>query len=305
MTEQDPMINELNILSKDEVDELTHENIYTSLQFLLAPHSILEKYFKKDELVNILVTIQCRVNGVYRILDKKTLGEINSITTSSTALDSKLKSGILSRQITEICSEQHFPRIQLCYDIMLKFLQEQKEGIVLYNDSNGMFRPEIFNELGRYYGLNSKEILKKVSVFRPYSLPQQFEIFKIYENSFKRFEHKLLIVDGLCESFKLVAKKKNIIFYRLKALENFVMRLSYLAARDNMIIILLNNSVLRFRDSAIVPEYEDIISPFILTKILLHRLEDMTWEAKVIIGDYIGTVQFSLTEYGAGDIFDK
>jgi hypothetical protein len=28
----------------------------------------------------------------------------------------------------------------------------------------------------------------------------------------------------------------------------------------------------------------------------------MTWEAKVVVGDHIETVEFSLTEYGAGDI---
>jgi len=296
------MINELNILSKDKVEKLAHENIYTGLQFLLAPCSVLEKYFKKDELTNILLTMQSKVNGVYRILDKKTLGEITKITTSSTALNSKLRGGILSRQITEICSEQHFPRTQLCYDIILKFLQNHREGAVLYNDSNGMFRPERLHELGLFYGLDSKEILERISVFRPYTVPQQFEIFEIYENSCKRFKHKLLIVDGLCDSFKLVAKKKNIIFNRLKALENFIMRLNYLAAHDNMIVILLNNTVQRFRDSSTVPEHEDIIGPFIRTKILVHRLEDMTWEAKVIIGDDIGAVQFSLTEYGAGDI---
>jgi hypothetical protein len=302
MIEQGPLINELNILSKEKVGQLAQGNIYTVLQFLLTPHNILEKYFEKDELVSIISTLQCRVGGVYRVLDKNVGGEINNITISSSSLNSKLKSGIPSRQITEICSEQHFPRIQLCYDVVLNFLHEQKGGAVLYNDSNGMFRPERLSELGRYHGLDSKEILNKISVFRPYSLPQQFEIFKIYENSFKQFNHKLLVIDGLCESLKLVAKKKNIIFYRLKALENFIMRLNYLAARDNMIVILLSNSIRRFRDSALVPEYEDIIGPFIRTKILLSRSEDTTWEAKVVVGDHVETVEFSLTEYGAGDI---
>ena len=302
MTEQDPMISELNIISKDKTEKLVNENIYTSLQFLLAPNSVLEKYFEKEELANILITVQSKVDGIYRILDKKTFGEATNITTSSTALDSKLKGGIHSRQITEICSEQHFPRNQLCYNIMLKFLQEHKDGVILYNDSNGMFRPERLDELGHFYGLDSKEILERISVFRPYTVPQQLEIFKIYESSFKQFKYKLLIVDGLCDSFKLVAKKKNIIFNRLKALENFIMRLNYLAAYDNIIVILLNNTVQRFKDNSMAPEHEDIIGPFIRTKILVYRLEDMTWEAKVIIGDNIGAVQFSLTEYGAGDM---
>jgi RecA/RadA recombinase len=301
MTEQNPMISELNILSRDTKEKLAHENIYTSLQLLFTPNNVLEKYFGNKELVNILIAVQSQIGGVYRILNKKMFGEVANITTSSTLLDSKLEDGVHSRQITEICSEQRFPRNQLCYNIMLKFLQEYRDGVVLYNDSNGMFRPERLNQLGHFYGLESKDILERISVFRPYTVPQQIEIFKIYETSFKKFKNKFLVVDGLCDSFKLLARKKNIIFNRLKALENFIMRLNYLAANDNIIVIFLNNMVQRFHDNSMIPEHEDIIGPFIRTKILVHRLEDMIWEAKVIIGDRIEAVPFSLTEYGAGD----
>ncbi|MGQ9780980.1 MAG: hypothetical protein ACUVQ8_01825 [Nitrososphaeria archaeon] len=302
MTEQDPDIEELGILTNEKVKELAEENICTGLQLLLAPTDILNKHFSREELVNVLSLLQSKIKGVYRISDRNNLGSAIRVSTGSRLLDAKLGGGVTSGQITEICSEQRYPRTLLCYSILLRFLRERKDSRVLYNDPSATFRPEKLGELGSHYGLSPQEILDKISVFRPYTISQQMEIFKVYDNNLKLFRNKLLVVDGLGDFFGLSAEKKNIIYRRIRAMENFILRLNYLAAREKIIILFSNSTIQRFKDKVITPESDKIIGQPVKTRILIYRKEDATWEAKAVVGEESCSIPLSLSEYGLGDV---
>lgn len=298
MTWQDSDIDRLALLTKEQVEELKKEKIYTSLQLLLAPSHLLEKHFGKEELATVLSMLQSQVNGFYRILGAH---DIVRVSTGSKSLDAKLGGGITSGQITEICSEQRYPRTLFCYSVLLRFLREHEDARVLYNDPATKFRPEKLCELGSHYYLSQREILDRILVFRPYNIIQQMEIFEIYDSNLKASRNKLIMVDGLGDFFKFAAEKKNIIYHKIRAMENFMLRLNHLAAREGTIVLLSNSTIERFKDKTIVPESDKIIGESIKTNILLHRREDATWEAKVMSSGESCSVQLSLSEYGFGD----
>jgi len=302
MSELDPTLEELGILPEGKLEELKREHIFTAFQMLLAHKETLEKHFKKEEIGKMLSFLQTRVKGVYRVVDESTTCPRTKISTSSKTLDSILNGGVASAEITEICSEQRYPRTLLCYNIILKLIQEHIDSKVLYNDPYGVFRPEGLIELGGLYGLKAGDIMNKIFIFHPYTADQQFDAFKIYENIFEHHQPRMIVIDGIGDFFRLVAKKKSIIYNRIKALEGFILKLKYTAARDNIYVILLNNTVKKFDSETFLPEFDEIIGSYVETKILLQKVDLMTWSAKVIIGGRTELTQFSLTTYGAGDI---
>ena len=303
MTEQSYYIEELEILTKEKVEALVEDDIFTCSQLLLAPLSILKKHFSEEELEEVLIRIQEKTKGIFRGASEKVCNPIFVISTSSKTLNAKLEGGIKSGGLTQIFSEQRFPRTQLCYSIMLNFLHAFSDSEILYNDPNGMFRPEKLMELAQYNCIDPKIIMDRISVFRPYTILQQFEIFEIIADKLETVCHKLIIVDGLGDFLKLNPTRNINIFYKkIKALEGFLLRLNYVAANDNIPVILLNNALVKFEDDLIVPEAGGAISFAFDTQMLLRKREDFAWQAKIIDGDNITDAVFSITEYGVGDV---
>ncbi|MEM3403275.1 MAG: hypothetical protein QXJ17_01800 [Nitrososphaeria archaeon] len=301
MTVLDPTLEELSIIPEDKLEELKKEHVFTAYQMLLTPQKALEKCFEKEEAKKLLSILQTKVKGVYRVTDKSITPPRTKISTSLKTLDSILNNGITSAEITEICSEQRYPRTLLCYNIILKLIQEHIDAKVLYNDPYGMFRPEGLIKLGNLYGLKAEHIINKIFIFHPYTVDQQFDVFKIYGNVFERHHPCMIVVDGIGDFFRLAAKKRSIIYNRIKALEGFILKLKYIVAKDNIYAILLNNTVKKFDTETFLPEFDTIIGPYIETKILLQRIDLTNWNAKVIKNRKTEVLQFSLTTYGAGD----
>lgn len=301
MTEQSYYIEELEILSKEKIEALAEDGIFTCSQLLLAPLSILKKHFSEEELGKVLIRIQEETKGISR--GSKACDSVFMISTSSKTLDAKLEGGIKSGCLTQIFSEQRFPRTQLCYSIMLNFMHAFSDSEILYNDPNGMFRPEKLMELAKYNCIDPKTVIDGISVFRPYTILQQFEIFEIIADKLETVCHKLIIVDGLGDFLKLNPTKNINIFYKKKkALEGFLLRLNYVATNDNIPVILLNNALVKFEDNLIVPEAGGTISFAFNTQMLLYKREDFAWQAKIIDGDSVTDAVFNITEYGVGDV---
>ncbi|MCX8188135.1 MAG: hypothetical protein N3F64_00310 [Nitrososphaeria archaeon] len=297
MNHYDMSLEESGLIPKDKIEELKKENIYTCLQLIFAPYDIIKKYFNEKEEREILPKLEELFRGIYRF--RKIEHEIIAIPTLVNELDNRI-GGISSSQITEVCSEKRYLRSLFSYNLILNFIQTFENHIVIYNDSNQTFRPEKLCELSKYRGIKEDSFLDKIIVFKPYTIKQQIEILEEMERVFNSNSKKLLVIDEIGNFFKPNSKKKNIVYYNYRMLENFILRINQLSVKYNVITLLLNNLIKKIETNTYEPQYNFVTENIIGTKILLIE-EDRLVRIKIIIGDKIEEFRVKISDYGISD----
>lgn len=298
MNSYDIELEDSGLIPKDKIEELKKENIHTCLQLIFAPYDIINKYFSEKEEKEIFPKLEELFKGIYRFrkMEQKTI----VVPTLIKELDRKMGGGICSSQITEVCSEKRYLRTLLSYNLILTFIQTFEKSSVIYNDPNKIFRPEKLCEIAKYRGIEENSFLDKIFVFKPYTISQQLDILGILEKNVDNNSKKLLIVDEIGNFFKPISKRKNIIYYNIRMLENFILRINQLAVKHNMIVLLLNNLIKYYETNIYEPQYNFIIKDIVDTRILLIE-EDRFVRTKVIIGENVEEFRLSISDYGISD----
>lgn len=298
----DVELKDLGIISDDKIKALEEENIRTCMQLLFAPNDIIEKYFGESERKKIFLKIEELFPAVYRF--REIVNEPVTVKTSITELDKILGGGISSSNITEVCSEKRHIRALFAYNIILNFIQLFEKTVIVYNDSNKMFRPEKLCELAHYMGIEENLFLEKILVFKPYTVFQQFEVFELLEKNIGSDFRILFVIDGIGDFFKSTTRRKDIAFYNLRMLESFILRANYFSIKYNMIVLLLNNLIKDFKTNVIEPQFNSITEEVVGTRILFYE-EGSFVKAKVIIGENVKEVRLTITDYGLSDAVDR
>ncbi|MEM2154940.1 MAG: hypothetical protein QXY76_08520 [Nitrososphaeria archaeon] len=297
MNNYDMSLEDSGLIPKEKIEQLKKENIHTCLQLIFTPYNIIKKYFNEEEEEEIFPKLEELFKGIYRF--RKNEHEIIKVPTLVGEIDNRI-GGISSGQITELCSEKRYLRTLFSYNLILNFIQTFEDHLIIYNDSNQIFRPEKLYELSNYRKIKKYSFLDKIIVFKPYTIKQQIEMLEEMEKNFDSDSKKLLIIDEIGNFFKPNSKKKNIIYYNYRMLENFMLRINQLSAKYNIITLLLNNLIKNIETNTYEPQYNSVTEDIIGTRILLIE-EDKLVRTKIIIGEKIEEFRAAISDYGISD----
>lgn len=99
------------------------------------------------------------------------------LTTGSKSLDTLIGGGMETGSITEIFGEFRTGKTQICHTLcvtaQLPFSKGGGEGMAMYIDTEGTFRPERLLPIAKRFGLDEAQVLDNVAYARAYNTDQQ------------------------------------------------------------------------------------------------------------------------------------
>jgi len=140
------------------------------------------------------------------ILEKRK--NLLKITTSSKAFDGLIGGGFESGSITECFGEFGSSKTQIAHQLAVNVqLPKEKggaEGMCIYIDSEGAFRPERISQMAEAKGLDPIQILKQIKVARAFNSDHQMLLAEKVEDLIKNenLPIKLIIIDSLMSHFR-------------------------------------------------------------------------------------------------------
>lgn len=183
------------------------------------------------------------------------------ISTGLTKLDGLLGGGIASSTITDIFGPGGSGKTHLAMQISLDVIDD---GIILYQDNSGGFRPERMMQLLKMHQMNP-QLLDNIIVARITNISEQISyVKKIYE-----IKPKLIIIENISELFTFeYSKETNSLEKHIRFME-YMHMLSLVAIRQNLPIVITNT--VRSSDQKEIENLDKSISMYTHKKIKLGK----------------------------------
>jgi len=168
---------------------------------------------------------------------------VSRISTGSQAFDDMLGGGIESGAITEIFSEFGGGKTQMghIFAVNLQKMEEEKDPVAVYVDSENTFRPERIKQLAVGAGMDPDEVLKRIKVARAYNSDHQMLLVEKIEDLIKNGDNvKLIIIDSLTAHFRAEFIGRGTLAERQQKLNKHMHSLLKLADQHNIAIYVTN-----------------------------------------------------------------
>ena len=184
------------------------------------------------------------------------------ISTGLLGLDHLLGGGIMSGTITDVFGPGASGKTQLAMQISLNSLQDN--GIVLYQDTTGGFRPERMLQLIKIKNLQSS-LLDNMIVARIANVAQQFE----YLNKISEMTPKLVVIENITDLFTFEYHRETNSLERHVRFMEYMHLLSMISITAKIPIVITN--IVRSSDDQEVESLSKSISMFTHKKIKLEK----------------------------------
>lgn len=166
------------------------------------------------------------------------------IGTGSKQLNSILKGGFNTMEISEVYGEFRCGKTQLCHT-MCVVAQLPKdmggaEGKVVYIDTEGTFRPERIQQIAERYGVDPDQALENISVARAYNSEMQKDFADDLMEQFKTDQYRLLIVDSVMACFRIDYTGRAELSERQQELGRFLNKVMMLSEEFNICVLMTN-----------------------------------------------------------------
>ncbi|RLI38546.1 DNA repair and recombination protein RadA [Candidatus Bathyarchaeota archaeon] len=166
------------------------------------------------------------------------------ITTGSNKLDDLLLGGIETQSITEFFGDFGSGKTQICHTLcvtcQLPLGQGGLEGVTIYVDTEGTFRPERLVQIAESKGLDADEILKNVVLCKVYNSSHLELIVRGLSRFIEKYNAKLLIVDSIISLHRAEFIGRGTLANRQQRLNRLVHRLLRLAEIFNIAVVVTN-----------------------------------------------------------------
>lgn len=166
------------------------------------------------------------------------------ITTGSNKLDDLLLGGIETQSITEFFGDFGSGKTQICHTLcvtsQLPLDQGGLEGVTIYVDTEGTFRPERLVQIAESKGLDADEILKNVVLCKVYNSNHLELIVRGLSRFIEKYNAKLLIVDSIISLHRAEFIGRGTLANRQQRLNKLVHRLLRLAEIFNIAVVVTN-----------------------------------------------------------------
>ncbi|EAN79781.1 DNA repair protein RAD51 [Trypanosoma equiperdum] len=169
------------------------------------------------------------------------------VTTGSREVDKLLGGGIEVGSITELFGEFRTGKTQLCHTLcvtcQLPLSQGGGEGMALYIDTEGTFRPERLVAVAERYSLDPEAVLENVACARAYNTDHQQQL--LLQASATMAEHRvaIIVVDSATALYRTDYNGRGELAARQMHLGKFLRSLRNLANEYNVAVVVTNQVV--------------------------------------------------------------
>jgi len=238
--------------------------------------------------------------------------QILKITTGSKAFDEILGGGFESGCISECFGQYGSSKTQianaLAVNVQLPRDKGGAEGMAVYIDGEGTFRPERIRQLAAGIGLDENQVLSNIKVARAFNSDHQMILVDKVEELItkEKLPIKLLIVDSLTAHFRSEFIGRGTLAERQQKLNKHMHSLMKLAASHN-IVVYVTNQVMAKPDTFFGDPNEaiggNIVGHNSTFRVYLRRGKKGSRVAKLIDSPNLpeGEAMFFITEEGLKD----
>lgn len=180
--------------------------------------------------------------------------EIIMITTGSREVDKLLAGGMETGSITELFGEFRTGKTQLCHTLcvtcQLPISQGGAEGMALYIDTEGTFRPERLVAVAERYKLDPQDVLANVACARAFNTDHQQQLLLQASAMMAENRFALIIVDSATALYRTDYSGRNELAARQMHLGKFLRALQNLAEEYGVAVVVTNQVVANVDGSA-------------------------------------------------------
>ncbi len=235
------------------------------------------------------------------------------ISTSSKAFDGLLGGGFESGGITECFGEYGSSKTQIAHQLAVnvQLTKEQggAEGVCVYIDSEGAFRPERIKQMAEARGMDPMQALKNIKVARAFNSDHQMLLAEKVEDLIKNegLPVKLLVVDSLMSHFRADFSGRGQLADRQQKINKHMHTLMKIANAYNLVVYVTNQVMAKpdmFFGDPTAPIGGHIVGHNSQTRIYLRKGKKGTRVAKLIDSPHLpdGEAIFNIEEGGVKDV---
>lgn len=177
------------------------------------------------------------------VLEK--MKDVKKITSGSKSFDALIGGGVETQSITECYGQFGSGKSQIAFqlavNVQLPESQGGLNGVAVWIDTEGTFRPNRIIQLAQAKGLDPKKVLENIKVARAFSADHQILLVEKIPELFKEgINVKLVIVDSLTAIFRSEFVGRGTLADRQQKLNKHIHDLQRLADRYNIAIYVTN-----------------------------------------------------------------
>ncbi|PHJ21612.1 dna repair protein rad51 [Cystoisospora suis] len=240
-------------------------------------------------------------------------------TTGSVQLDTLLKGGIETGNLTELFGEFRTGKTQLCHTLavtcQLPIEQAGGEGKCLWIDTEGTFRPERIVAIAKRFGLNASDCLDNVAYARAYNCDHQMELLMEASAMMAESRFALLIVDSATALYRSEYTGRGELASRQTHLCRFLRCLQRIADTYGVAVVVSNQVVAKvdnmgggmFSGNEKLPIGGNIMAHASQTRLYLRKGRGESRICKIYDSPSLaeGEAVFAIGEGGIGDYEDS
>lgn len=180
--------------------------------------------------------------------------EIICITTGAREVDKLLGGGIETGSITELFGEFRCGKTQLCHTLcvtcQLPISQGGAEGMALYVDTEGTFRPERLRAVAERYNLDPDDVLANVACARAFNTDHQQQLLQQASAMMAENHFAIIVVDSATALYRTDYSGRNELAARQVHLGKFLRSLTNIAEEFGVAVVVTNQVVANVDGSA-------------------------------------------------------
>ncbi|EPR64493.1 DNA repair protein RAD51, putative [Toxoplasma gondii ME49] len=239
-------------------------------------------------------------------------------TTGSVQLDSLLKGGIETGNLTELFGEFRTGKTQLCHTLavtcQLPIEQAGGEGKCLWIDTEGTFRPERIVSIAKRFGLNANDCLDNVAYARAYNCDHQMELLMEASAMMAESRFALLIVDSATALYRSeytgrgeLASRQTHLCRFLRCLQRIADTYGVAVVVSNQVVAKVDNMGGMFSGNEKLPIGGNIMAHASQTRLYLRKGRGESRICKIYDSPSLaeGEAVFAIGEGGIGDYEDN
>ena len=169
------------------------------------------------------------------------------LSTGSKELDKMLGGGVETGGITELFGEFRTGKTQLCHTLcvtcQLPMAQGGGEGMALYIDTEGTFRPERLRAVAERFGLDPDDVLDNVACARAYNTDHQQQLLVQASAMMSENRFALIVVDSATALYRTDYQGRNELAARQMHLGKFLRSLQNMAEEYGIAVVVSNQVV--------------------------------------------------------------
>ncbi len=239
--------------------------------------------------------------------------QVIKITTCVKSFDTLLGGGFETGSISECFGEFGSSKTQIAHALAVNIqLPKEKggaEGMAVYIDGEGAFRPERIQQMALGAGLDPQQALKNIKVARAFNSDHQMLLAEKVEDLItkEKLPIKLVIIDSLTAHFRAEFVGRGTLADRQQKLNKHMHVLSKLASVYNLCVYVTNQVMTKpdtFFGDPTVAIGGNIVGHNSQTRVYLRKGKKGTRVAKLIDSPHLadGEAIFEVTEGGLKDV---